>query len=126
MTEEKKIKKINVKEFVKKNSGKILLVTSSAVAGIILYNVFKVKPKFISKNTMNLIKVSAERFDTPPNLGIGEVVDCLKYDDGALELMMDKVPITEVGNLGESILKNISDVSENSKLWMLMGFFEEE
>ena len=70
--------------------------------------------------------MSKESFDPLPNLGIGEVVDCMKYDNGALELMMDKVPITEVGNLGESILKNIPDVSENSKLWMLMGIFEEE
>lgn len=59
-----------------------------------------------------------------PMLGVGKLEEALRYDDGVIELWMDKLKMEDIGKLGEGIVDNIPNVPENAEVWILMNIRE--
>lgn len=59
-----------------------------------------------------------------PDLGVGEVSDVIRYDDGMVELWMDHIPLSYMGKLGEVIRAEFPDIPDNFETWALLNIHE--
>lgn len=117
-----------VKAWFKENKTKILVcVGTAAVGGLAIYAVGKTVPALTIKSTTFKTE-DASKFKTnfDPGLVIGEVGDAIKYKDGNVELWMDKIKLSELGQLGEDIAAKIPEANENSYVWALMNIYDSE
>lgn len=124
-----------IKQIVKENKGKIILITSVAAGAVgagILYYKFGIKPghhKEISEPLYDTVTYKVEKDlmqDTlPVNLGIGEVVDLWREND-AINLIVNDITVNDLGKLGECMTKVISDTTGETTVSAVIGLSKPE
>lgn len=110
----------NAWEYVKEHKvqfGIAAAATVAAVSGIVLLKLPKPTP---SGKTFNITIPKVEK-KVLPDLGIGVLEDVTDYGDKGLELWMDKIPLTKLGDLGDAIRDNFEGVSDDSEVWALLN-----
>ena len=93
---------------------------AAIIGGIVLHNEIK------HVNLVKYIKDSTPDFKPPENLnisdiGVGEIDGVFRYNDGIVELWLDKIPLTDMGKLGEAIADKIPDIPANPNAWALLS-----
>jgi len=119
----------NAWEYVKAHKKEICIVGFTTIAGVILYKTTKTAidtesisalDKLINKPVKDYVKdyqnMSVEGF------GVGELDDYfIKYNSGAVELMVDKMTLGDIGKLGEAIEAACpNDIPNNPSVWALL------
>ena len=111
----------NAWEFVKENKKKIIFGAAAVVGGFIL---FKTGAKYVKIAKAITPLPNPEGFT--PEIGVGEVVDFARYDSGSVDLWMDKIPLADMGKLGEEIVEKVPDLPENPIVWSVMNIRPDE
>lgn len=121
--------KINrVQEWIKEHKKEIgigALAVITTVGGVVLFKKFGV-----SANTMSDVKnVDSSKANVWPkqlyisDIGVGFIDDAQFYQPGHIELWMDDIPLTEMGELGESIIDHFVNegITKDSEVWALLS-----
>ena len=109
----------------KKEIGIGALAVITTVGSVILFKKFGV-----SANNMSSAKsISTGKTNVWPkqlyitDIGVGIIDDAQLYQPGHIELWMDDIPLTEMGELGESIIDHFEceGITKDSEVWALLS-----
>ena len=103
-------------EWIKDHKKEIAITAATVVGGVVLYKT-GVKFKQAMKDTLPL--PNPDKFI--PEFSEGECTDFARYNDGAVELWLDNMPLSMFGELGEEIYDQIPDMPENPVVWALIN-----
>ena len=127
-----KTKLKNTVNYLKKNKKKVFIVAGCIIGGVIVFAISKKKPKVFEHLSLDAGNQELSLLECgktltfehlKDDLGIGETTDILKYD-GGIELMVDKVPLTDLGNFGEELASKFSLNIDETKAWTLISIGE--
>lgn len=118
-----KIKKIKV--WMEEHKKEIVITAGAAVmtvGGIILFKNHKyvadIKKALTSSGKWRPEQLYLE------DVGIGRVDNALLYPNGCIEMMMDDIPLSDMGELGDTLFDHFNPtngVSKDSKVWALLS-----
>lgn len=108
----------------KKEIGIGALGVAATIAGVIVFKK-QIDPETVMNrikyaNTPKKVSIWPKKLDII-DLGVGALDDAMVYEDGIVELWMDQIPLSDMGDLGEAILGNIPDLDPNASVWALMS-----
>ena len=55
------------------------------------------------------------------DLGVGKLDDVMRYPNGVVELMVDNIPLYDMGALGDAIASEIPDIPGDNNVWALVS-----
>ena len=107
--------------WTKEHKKGIILSVVTVVGGVVLYKAGASYVERVVKPNMPL--PNPEGF--VPEIDVGVVGDYARYPGGVVDLWMDKVRLGDMGKLGEELVEQIPDLSENSTMFMITNIFPE-
>lgn len=118
----------NVKVWIeehKKEIGIGALAVITTVGGVVLFKKFGIPANAMgdAKSTCtNKTNVWPKQLYIS-DIGVGFVDDAQFYQPGHIELWMDDIPLTEMGELGESIIDHFYNegITKESEVWALLS-----
>lgn len=115
--------------WVKGHKEEILVTCGSLLIGsLAVYGACELFDKHVvHKRTFILDLDKLPKMDTEelhPKLGLGEFQWCDKHGDDIITLAVDKLSISDIGELGKEISSNIPDITENASIWTLVSIKE--
>lgn len=115
---------MKVIEWIKEHKTEILIATGTVVlGGLCIYGVTKKTPK-VDTSALATTFVKPEHLKLE-GFDVGVCDDVLKYNDGGVELWLDNVKLEQMGQLGEEIVKRVTDLPENPNVWALLCIRED-
>ena len=104
--------------------GLAALCVATAAAGVVVFKQ-TTDPEFSMKCIKDTNSAKEKKTDWPkmlpiPDLGVGMCTDAVGYENGSVELWLDNVKLSSMGDLGEDILCQYPDLA-NGEVWALMN-----
>lgn len=110
---------MKVIEWIKEHKTEILIATGTIVlGGLCVYGISKKTPKVdrgvLNNNHVKCEELKIEGFD------VGVCDEVHKYNDGSIALLVDRIKLEQMGDLGGEITKHFPNLPENPNVLALL------
>ena len=114
---------MNAWEWVKDHKSEVAIAGCAAIVGgcgVVLYKNRQASLAIMKTfSTINDI-TRPDKIDIL-DLGVGKLDGAMRYSDGTVELLLDNIPLKDMGALGDAITTQIDGIPGDNNVWALLS-----